>query len=249
MHTRISSHNKGFTIIELLVAIVVIGILAGITIVSYTGIQQRSRDTERAGHIAQIQIALDKYYADNSQYPLVCAADNTPCAASLLSTALTDYIEAIPGDPSFAGTATDYQYVRGGTSGNAYGLLVAYEAKADCKTGTRLDTSWWGTGIPDCNATTATGQVTAPQITTSSLPTAYINFPYSHTIAATGTAPITFSIVSGALPAGVTLNPSTGQISGTPSVGGTFNVTVQASNTGSAVTRTLSLTVSLVSPP
>lgn len=149
MHTR-TSQDKGFTIIELLVAIVVVGILAGITIVSYTGIQQRSRDTERSGHIAQIQIAIDKYYADNSQYPLVCAADDTPCDASLLATPLSDYIEAIPTDPSFAGTGTDYQYVRGGTSGNAYGLLVSYEAKDTCKTGTRVDTSWWGVETPLC---------------------------------------------------------------------------------------------------
>ena len=34
--------NKGFTIVELLVVIVVIGILAAITIISYTGISQRA---------------------------------------------------------------------------------------------------------------------------------------------------------------------------------------------------------------
>src|SRR3954454_19231753 len=52
-----------------------------------------------------------------------------------------------------------------------------------------------------------------------SLPTGVVGVPYSGTIAATGgTAPYRFTISDGILPAGLTLNPTTGAIAGTPSV-------------------------------
>lgn len=51
----------GFTIVELLIVIVVIGILATVSIVSYSGIQARARDTRRAQDIANIKHALITY--------------------------------------------------------------------------------------------------------------------------------------------------------------------------------------------
>ena len=54
--------KKGFTIIELLVSIVVIGILVTIMIVSYNGIQQRSRDSQRGSHMTLLSIAIEKYH-------------------------------------------------------------------------------------------------------------------------------------------------------------------------------------------
>ncbi len=57
----------------------------------------------------------------------------------------------------------------------------------------------------------------APQVATRTLPAAVLNQPYSLTLAGTGGAnPYTWAITSGALPNGVTLDPSTGTISGTP---------------------------------
>lgn len=57
----ISKKQTGFTIVELLIVIVVIGILAAITIVAYNGIQNRARDTQRRSDIAQIKKALQAY--------------------------------------------------------------------------------------------------------------------------------------------------------------------------------------------
>src|SRR5437667_4576817 len=65
-------------------------------------------------------------------------------------------------------------------------------------------------------------------ITTTSVPTAIQNKAYSTTITATGgTLPYTWSIASGALPVGLTLNASTGVISGTPTALGTSPATIK----------------------
>ncbi|MHC4713163.1 MAG: putative Ig domain-containing protein [Planctomycetota bacterium] len=68
-------------------------------------------------------------------------------------------------------------------------------------------------------------------VTTSSLPDGQIGVAYSETLAATGgVTPYTWSIVSGSLPAGLSLNSSTGEISGTPTTGGTSNFTVRVTD-------------------
>ena len=85
------------------------------------------------------------------------------------------------------------------------------------------------------------------QITTTSLPAATVDLPYNATLAATGgVPPYTWSITQGSLPGGLTLNSSTGQVSGTPTVSGNFNFTVQATDSGNppaTATAPLALTV------
>jgi prepilin-type N-terminal cleavage/methylation domain-containing protein len=54
----IKSKRAGFTIVELLIVIVVIGILAAITIVAYNGIQQRGRDSARRADVSSIKKLL-----------------------------------------------------------------------------------------------------------------------------------------------------------------------------------------------
>ncbi len=67
------------------------------------------------------------------------------------------------------------------------------------------------------------------EITTSSpLPNGTVGTAYSQTLAATGgTQPYTWSVLSGALPPGISLGASSGALTGTPSSAGTFNFTVQ----------------------
>jgi uncharacterized repeat protein (TIGR02543 family) len=84
-----------------------------------------------------------------------------------------------------------------------------------------------------------------PVITTDTLPNGVVNTAYSQTLAATGAAPITWSIDSGALPAGLTLS-GTGTISGTPTTPGTSDFTVKAANAEGNDTKPLSITVTLI---
>jgi len=87
---------------------------------------------------------------------------------------------------------------------------------------------------------------TTLQITTTSLPGATVGASYSATLAATGgTAPFTWSAAG--VPAGLSLNPQTGEISGTPASAGTASLRVSV---GSANGLTAQATISLaVAPP
>ena len=83
----------------------------------------------------------------------------------------------------------------------------------------------------------------APTITTESLPGGTVGEPYTETIlAATGDASITWSVSNGSLPAGLSLSEN-GKIIGTPTVDGTFNFTVKATNTGGSDSEQLSITI------
>lgn len=61
--------QQGFTIVELLIVIVVIGILAALVITTFTGIQQKARDTERQTDIKAIHGQVEAYYASKGYYP------------------------------------------------------------------------------------------------------------------------------------------------------------------------------------
>jgi general secretion pathway protein G len=67
----VSLKNKqsGFTIVELLIVIVIIGILAGLVITTFVGIQQRARNSERQTDINSVSSQLEGYFAKSSGYP------------------------------------------------------------------------------------------------------------------------------------------------------------------------------------
>lgn len=73
--------QQGFTIVELLIVIVVIGILAALVITTYSGIQQRGRNTERQTDIKAVKSQLEAYYANNGRYPTEANLDNTNAVA------------------------------------------------------------------------------------------------------------------------------------------------------------------------
>ncbi len=89
--------------------------------------------------------------------------------------------------------------------------------------------------------------VEAPKITTSTLAAATLNSAYSAQLSATGGSPMTWTVTSGTLPAGLALS-TTGILSGTPTTDGTYEFTVEVSNTGGKDTKSLSITVSKSAP-
>jgi len=84
-----------------------------------------------------------------------------------------------------------------------------------------------------------------PSITTAqNLGTAYVSVPFSVTLTATGITPISWSIASGTLPSGLSINASSGVISGTPTASGNYSFTVRATNIFGNGTKQFTLTVS-----
>ncbi len=97
--------------------------------------------------------------------------------------------------------------------------------------------------------------ISAPllSVTTSSLPGGTLGSSYSQTLAATGgITPYMWSVTTGALPAGLTLNASTGVISGTPTgtLTGPINFTVTVTDSESPVkTANANLSITISAPP
>ena len=97
-------------------------------------------------------------------------------------------------------------------------------------------------GTPDGSGTV----ITAPKITTTDLPNGTVDTAYSQTLTADGTAPITWRITDGSLPDGLSLNESTGEISGTPTAETAekdFTFTVTAENSAGRDEKTFTLTI------
>lgn len=76
--------QKGFTIVELLIVIIVIAILAAITIVAYNGVQRRASSASIASSLAQWDKIMKLYQAETGAYPALTASlSPTGCAPFL----------------------------------------------------------------------------------------------------------------------------------------------------------------------
>src|SRR6202046_2665608 len=65
----LKKRNQGFTIVELLIVIVVIGILALLVITTYSGIQAKARNAKRQTDIQSLQTQLEAFFSQNGYYP------------------------------------------------------------------------------------------------------------------------------------------------------------------------------------
>jgi len=94
--------SKGFTLVELLVSITIIGILSAIVFSGFTESQAQARDQVRQTTIKEMQLALENYYNQNGSYPVAgCGLGTGPaysydCDEYIIGL-VPDYIDELPG--------------------------------------------------------------------------------------------------------------------------------------------------------
>jgi len=144
---------KGFTLVEVLIVIVIVGILIAALLPRLTGAQSRARDMARKGHLNQISTAVGIYLQDNLTL-------STGYCASDTGLALTDYLTSVPTDPSSntaystgCATAGDYAILpltRGATTGNSFMIISQVE---------NVGLTNWSGSIPAANTNFDTARV------------------------------------------------------------------------------------------
>jgi type II secretion system protein G len=87
------SNFKGFTLVEMLIVIVIIGVLVSAFVPRFKGIRENANDIARKSHVQTIANALLTYNSSEGDYP-----DSDGCVASLQGK-LTQYLTTIPQDP------------------------------------------------------------------------------------------------------------------------------------------------------
>jgi general secretion pathway protein G len=118
------ARTRGFTLIEIMVVVVILGLLAAIIVPTIVGKVDDARVAKAKQDIRSLETALTMYYLDNSKYPTneqgLTALVTQPTDPTIRNWKAGGYIERISKDP----WGNDYQFVFPGTHGKAYDLCT-----------------------------------------------------------------------------------------------------------------------------
>ncbi len=131
MSHKVFKKQGGFTLLELLIVIVIIGILALLIIPNITSAPKKARDTQRKTDLRATQKALEEYYVSNQAYPI--ATGTTSTSLTPLSAGTAAPLKTIPADPKNVSPFT-YEYTS--TDGQNYTLTACLENGGDQGTST-----------------------------------------------------------------------------------------------------------------
>jgi general secretion pathway protein G len=129
--------NKGFTLIELIVVISIIGVLASLLMTNFMQVREKTRDGVRKSDLQQIRLALESYRLDEGHYPPASEGlYTTTCDGfnSLQGDEGTEYMKDIPCDPKIPDKT--YLYTPTDTSSRplGYTLMACAENENDQET-------------------------------------------------------------------------------------------------------------------
>lgn len=133
---RICKSEKGFTLVELMIVIIILAVLTGIAVPSYMALRNRARESATESEMKNIATALELHQADLEDYPTTAEYTANPSA-------IAAYMDPIPAADSW-GVA--YAYVS--ADGSAY-TLTSNGADGGAAGGDDLvitDGAWTSTG-------------------------------------------------------------------------------------------------------
>ncbi|MBV8341518.1 MAG: type II secretion system major pseudopilin GspG [Gammaproteobacteria bacterium] len=114
---------RGFTLIEIMVVVIIIGLLASVVVLNILPNVDKAKVNKTKQDIQSLELALSEFYLDNSKYPTteqgLAALVTQPTDPTIRHWKPGGYLQRVSKDP----WGNDYQYVFPGTHGKAYDLF------------------------------------------------------------------------------------------------------------------------------
>ena len=95
---KVHKEESGFTIIELMVVILIIGFLSFLLIVNASSFNQKERNNERQNDIKALHLQLEAYFAQNAKYPTLANMNDANWRKTALKSMENDWLKDPKGD-------------------------------------------------------------------------------------------------------------------------------------------------------
>jgi type II secretory pathway pseudopilin PulG len=231
IHQIFKSSRAAIDLASIMVGIIIIGLIGSVIAATVFAVIPWTQDKAAKQQLESI------HTAENAYYGLSTATDSNLTNAIPSSFTDSDGLAV----NNLLTTAPNYCVIAVDGLQNYTAYSRSGSGKVFFSTNDNKQPRVYDADLPDDCSYVAGGQPAAPAVANLAFPEGNVGVPYSYTVSASGFPRPTFSISE--LPAGLTINPKTGLISGTPTAQFGKNVTVTVSNDQATITKASTLTI------